>query len=157
MKTNTSTAATLRQPAGLLLATSILLFLAGMPLDAFCTLGTCSEWPSYSLLFLGWIELYIFPKAGYVWLANPAVILAWWYIFKGRKAVATVLSLTGLALCASFLRVPEVLIAELGPPAPLLGYGIGYWLWLASCGAAVLAALLVKPAAGEAAEAPASA
>jgi hypothetical protein len=140
----------LRGPADWLLLASVLLYLAAMPLDSFCTPGTCSEWPSYSLLFLGWIELYIFPRAGYVWLANPALLMAWWYIFQGRKVAAAALSLTGLVLCAAFLLVPKVMIAELEPPAPVLGYGLGYWLWLASTGAAVLGALLTRPGRGAA-------
>jgi hypothetical protein len=146
--TTASIAARLRGPDGWLLAASLLAYLAAMPLDAFCTPGTCSEWPSYSLLFLGWIELYIFPRAGYVWLANPALMMAWWYIFRGRKLAAVALSLTGLVLSASFLAVPKVMIAELEPPAPLLGFGLGYWLWLASAGTALLAALLMRTGAG---------
>lgn len=149
----TTIAARLRGPDGWLLAASILLFLAAMPLESFCTPTSCSEWPSYSLLFLGWLELYIFPRAGYVWLANPALLLAWWYIFKGRKIAAAALSLTALVLAASFLAVSKVMVAELEPPAPLRGYGLGYWLWLASAGTAFLGALLTR--AGQA-ETPAS-
>lgn len=143
----------LREPAGWLLLISIVLYLAAMPLNSFCTPGTCSEWPSYALLFLGWLELYIFPKAGYVWLANPALMLAWLYMYKGRKSVATALSFAALALSVSFLGVSEVLVAELEPPAPLLGYGYGYWLWLASAAAAFLGALLMRARIGESAPA----
>ena len=142
--TTSTIAARLRGPDGWLLMVSVLLFLAAMPLESFCTPDSCSEWPSYSLLFLGWLELYIFPRAGYVWLANPALLMAWWYLFKGRKIAAVALSLTALVLAASFLAVAKVMVAELEPPAPLRGYALGYWLWLASAGAVFLGALLTR-------------
>lgn len=152
-----SMTARLGRPAAWSLAASVLLFLASMPLDSFCIPGTCSEWPSYALLFMGWLNLYAFPSAGYVWLANPALLLAWLFAFTGRKSLAVVLSLAALALSASFLRVPEVLVAEQQPPAPVVGYGAGYWLWLASCAAAFIGAALMRPEPGVRPKMPAAA
>lgn len=134
----------LRQPADWLLFLGILLFVAAMPMNAFCTPDSCSEWPAYALLFMGWLDLYAFPRAGYVWLANPVLLMAWWAMRKDRKTVAVVLSLAALAIGASFLRVPEVLVDELRPPQPVVGVALGYWLWLASCAATFVGALLMR-------------
>lgn len=136
--------AKLRQPADWLLFAAILLFLAAMPMDAFCTPASCSEWPAYALLFMGWLDLYAFPRAGYVWLANPALLTAWWCMRTDRKAVAFSLALTALVLAASFLWVPEVLVEEQRPPQPVVGMALGYWLWLASCAVTFVGALLMR-------------
>lgn len=135
------TASKLRQPADWLLLVAILLFLAAMPLESFCIPGSCSEWRSYALLLMGYLDLYAHPRAGYVWLANPALLAAWWAMRKGRKSAAVALGFAALVLSASFLSVPDVLVDELRPPQPVVGYGLGYWLWLASCAATFLGAL----------------
>jgi len=134
----------LRQPADWLLLLGILLFLAAMPMDAFCVPGSCSEWPGYALLFMGWLDLYAHPRAGYVWLANPALMTAWWMMRKERKGVAVALGFAALALSASFLRVPEVMVDELRPPQPVIGVAVGYWLWLASCAVTFVGALAMR-------------
>lgn len=133
-----------RQPADWLLLLGILLFLAAMPMETFCVPGSCSEWRGYALLFMGWLDLYAHPRAGYVWLANPALLMAWWCMRKERKMVAIVLSLAALVVSASFLNVPEVLIDETRPPQPVVGMALGYWLWLASCAATFVGALLMR-------------
>lgn len=135
----------LRQPADWLLLLGLLLFVVAMPMDAFCTPDSCSEWPSYALLFMGYLDLYAHPRAGYVWLANPALLMAWWCMRKDRKAIAVILGLTALVLAASFLLVPEVLIDEQRPPQPVVGMAFGYWLWLASCAVTFVGALLMRP------------
>ena len=138
------TTAKLRQPADWLLLVAVLLFLAAMPMESFCTPGSCSEWRSYALLFMGWLDLYAHPRAGYVWLANPALLTAWWALRKERKNVAMALGFAALVLSASFLGVPEVLVDEQRPPQPVVGYQLGYWLWLASCAVTFIGALLMR-------------
>lgn len=134
----------LRQPADGLLLLGILLFLVAMPMETFCIPGSCAEWRGYALLFMGWLDLYAHPRAGYVWLANPALFMAWWFMRNERKTVAVALSLAALALCASFLGVPEVLVDEMRPPQPVVGIALGYWLWLASCATTFVGALLMR-------------
>lgn len=135
----------LRQPADWLLLLGLLLFVAAMPMETFCIPGSCSEWRGYALLFMGYLDLYAHPRAGYVWLANPALLMAWWCMRKDKKAMAVVLGLAALVLAASFLRVPEVLVDEQRPPQPVVGLALGYWLWLASCAVTFVGALLMRP------------
>ncbi len=133
-----------RQPAEWLLLIGILLFLSAMPMETFCIPGSCSEWRGYALLLMGYLDLYAHPRAGYVWLANPALLMAWWTMSKGRKNVAMGLAFAALVLSASFLGVPDVLVDEQRPPQSVVGYGLGYWLWLASCAVTFLGALLMR-------------
>ena len=68
------------------------------------------------------------------WLANPGIVATWVLYLCDKKPAAQISAAISLGLTLSFLTVPEVHF--LGPrqlnPVPIVSYGIGYWLWVAS-------------------------
>jgi hypothetical protein len=76
------------------------------------------------------------------WLANPIIGFAWLLYLSDKRRAALISAVTALGLTLSFLRVDELL----GPPTyagvnipdfeevPIMSYGAGYWLWIASAG-----------------------
>jgi len=79
------------------------------------------------LLLIGWMGLlaYVFN-----WLANPALLLAYIFVFKRKYEHATISSLVSVYFAASFLT--RETISAGGDGETITGYGSGYWLWLAS-------------------------
>ena len=81
----------------------------------------------FELLLIGWMGL-----LGYVfnWLANPALLLAYVFVFKRKYEHATISSLVSVYFAASFLT--RETIPNGGDGETITGYGSGYWMWLAS-------------------------
>jgi hypothetical protein len=81
--------------------------------------------------------------AGYAaWIANPIIVTAWLLYVGDKRQAALISAVTALALTLSFLQVKELLGS---PPyrgvnipdfetVPIISYGTGYWLWVASAG-----------------------
>ena len=87
----------------------------------------------HSLLALltGWLALFSSP-AGTAWVANPLLVLSWFFISRNiRKAL--IASILATAASASFLLFGEIISDEAGHTSEIIGYGSGYWLWLISC------------------------
>lgn len=133
-----------KEPAFLVLLASILVYIACLSQDSFCVNGSCSDWPGWGVLMLGWIEGAIHPRAGVSWYANPVLYVAWFFISRADRKKALRFSVAALLLAAWFLLVRNVAVSEQGALSDVTGYALGYWLWLASTGLAVVAALLVK-------------
>lgn len=79
------------------------------------------------------------------WLANPVIAVTWILYLRDARFAALISAVTALGLTLCFLWVKYILGP--GPEGvnvadfemrPIISYGIGYWLWVAS--AAVLAA-----------------
>jgi hypothetical protein len=73
------------------------------------------------------------------WLANPGIAITWILYLRDKQLAALISAIISVGLTLSFLWVQE------GPfgfkqldAVPIISYGIGYWLWVAS--AAILAA-----------------
>lgn len=125
----------------ILLALSVVAYIACLPWDAFCVRGLCDEWPAWTILLSGWLMLGS-PFANFTWLANPVLFASWWFISARETVVSLILSIIALATAASFLLAGDVITNEAGIVRPITGYRIGYWLWLASMALACLAAFL---------------
>ncbi len=65
------------------------------------------------------------------WLANPLLILAWFFALRDRKT-ALVLALAASALSAGFLLFKHVIGNSAESYSEVIGYAAGYWLWVAS-------------------------
>lgn len=88
-----------------------------------------SPWPAgFWCLIFGWYNL---DGSGISWLANPLLILSWFYLFSKTK-VALWLGLVALLFSSSFLFANEVIINEGGGMGKIERLGAGYFLWLAS-------------------------
>jgi len=109
---------------------SVALFVVSLTQISFYT-GAESNQHSYArgfeLLLIGWMGLlaYVFN-----WLANPALLLAYIFVFKRKYENATIASLVSVYFAASFLT--RETISAGGDAEIITGYGTGYWLWLVS-------------------------
>ena len=122
-------------PQSLLIRLSILCFLACLTQDAFYLSGDDpTSWSNgLGLLFFGWM--------GHAsWLANPAVIAAWLFFSFERTKISLALSACALVAALSFLQTETLVVSTRPDNETVVGYGMGYWLWLASICAALLAA-----------------
>lgn len=131
-------------PARVVLIAAIVVYLACMPLDAFCVGGKCSDWQGWGILVFGWMLL-AGSDANIVWVANPALFIAWITILLNQRLAALLFSLGALAIGLAFLWFKNVVTNEGGVISPITGYKAGYWVWLASMGITVLSALLIRP------------
>lgn len=127
----------------LMIAPSIGLFAGCLPLDSFCFEGVCHGWPGWGVLGFGLFGILSAP-AGIAWFANPLLVITWLFLFFELTTPALLSAAAALALSASFLWFDHVGVSEGGNVSRITGYGLGYWLWLASAGCAFGAALIVR-------------
>ena len=95
--------------------------------------------PSWGLLLFGWIGIF---SGTVAWLANPVMFLAWIKFFSGRYRTATLFAAIAAALILSFLLTKTVVSSETPTYSKVVGYGVGYWFWLASAVALLIGSLL---------------
>jgi hypothetical protein len=62
--------------------------------------------------------------------------------YSGRYRAASVMALTSALLVLSFLLTKTVVSSETPTYSKIIGYGLGYWLWLASAVTLLIASLL---------------
>lgn len=112
--------------------TSIVIFLIALALPCFDKANEVGEaWEGLSLLISGCFGFYVC-LTGLTWLANPALFCAWFYLRKKPETALTASSIASL-LALSFLLCTNMINDESGDTySPIIGYRIGYWLWLAS-------------------------
>jgi hypothetical protein len=99
----------------------------------------------WELLILGGLSVFGDGLKFLIWLANPIIAVTWILYLRGLRSAALISAMTALGLTLCFLLVKCVLGP--GPEGvnvadfemrPIISYGMGYWLWVAS--AAVLVA-----------------
>ena len=124
----------------LALLTSISLFCTCLFCDGFYwTSSPDRAYPGWQLLLLGWSAI---PHGGIAWFANPALGLGWTFLASRRPVRSAGLASLGLAFMFSFLLVSEVTSVYASTSSGVTGYGIGYWLWVASAVTLLLASLV---------------
>jgi hypothetical protein len=135
--------------AGLFVFVSFALFVASLTQDGFYIdkADNPRAWSSsFGLLLVGWMAVL---DGVWAWLANPAVAATWLLMCLRRtRRIALGCGLAALGLSLSFLRHPQILSDEGGGHSRITGYGVGYWLWIASITMAVigcLAAIVFSP------------
>jgi hypothetical protein len=99
--------------------------------------------PGWYLLLIGLIGVF----AGYFeWLANPLLLAAWVFSFAGKNKIVLLLGVLASVFMVGFLFRHSMIASEAPTYEKIVGYGAGYWLWLASGGLMIVsgAAGLVK-------------
>lgn len=84
---------------------------------------------AWTLLLLGWIGI---GSGTMAWLANPALLLAWVFSLKKRPAPSLLSAIVALAFMVSLLFQQTVVTSEAPTYSRIIGYGIGFWLWIVS-------------------------
>ena len=118
--------------AGLFVVISFTLFVASLTQDGFYIAGDNPRaWSScFGLLLVGWMAVL---DGVWAWLANPALALTWLLMcIRRTRVIALGFGFAALGLALSFLRHPQILSDEGGGHSRITGYGVGYWLWIAS-------------------------
>ena len=115
----------------LVLIGSVLLFLASLTQDGYYLAGDNPEsWSaSWLLLLIGWMGLYV---GVFAWLANPLLVLSWMLCLRGKHGAALIVSTAAVLFALSFLLHSTIVADEAPTYKAVTGYGVGYWLWLAS-------------------------
>jgi hypothetical protein len=110
---------------------SIALFVVCLTQDGFYIEGPNPRaWASgFYLFLLGWLGLL---SGTIAWFANPLLISAWVLFWLRRYWIALALGVAALFCALSFLNVDTVVVSEAPTFAKVTGYGLGYWLWIAS-------------------------
>jgi hypothetical protein len=124
----------------LVLIISISLFVLSLCFTAYYTKNASPL--GLTPLVCGWYALALV-GSGICWMANPILMFAWILIFK-QKRLAWLFALLSFLAAASFLGFDTVLVNEAGTHEPIEMFGPGYWLWLASCFAATVGALVLR-------------
>ena len=118
-------------PRTLVLVGSVLLFLASLTQDAYYLAGDDPESSSASwlLLLVGWMGLFY---GVFAWVANPLLVLSWILCLMGELRAASIVSAAAVLFALSFLLHSTIVASEAPTYKAVTGYGVGYWLWLAS-------------------------
>ena len=110
------------------LLSSMGLLAVSLTQPCYCTTATCSD--SIIVFLLGWAAIFSGPE-GIIWLANPLLFFAWFFLKKNIK-VSMFLSLLAFILSLSFLMLGTILDNEAGHSNAIQSYKAGYWLWASS-------------------------
>lgn len=131
--------------SSVLLLCSVVLFLLSLLFDCVYLEGEKPLTPGWSLLMTGWLGIIY----GYItWLANPLVFVGWIVLLKKDFELALLLSIGAVLIMLSFLFYKSIITSEYPAYSRIVGYGIGYWLWVSSAGCLVAASvcgLLKRP------------
>ena|SRR3970282_1467810 len=122
-----------------ILFSSIVIFIISLTQECFCTFKGCAD--SIIVLVFGFFGI-LSGGVGLSWFANP-LIIASWILIKNNK-ISTILSIIAFVLSFSFLFFKEIMTDESGNLREILGYKLGYWLWLLSIFITLLGNLTVK-------------
>ena len=115
----------------LVLIGSVLVFLASLTQDAYYLAGDNPDaWAtSWGVLLVGWMGIFY---GVFAWLANPLLLLSWILCLRGELRAALIISAAAVLFALSFLLHSTIVASEAPTYRAVTGYGVGYWLWLAS-------------------------
>ncbi len=122
-------------------ACSIFLFLICLSQKAYYLSGNHPPVDSLYLLLIGVFGLL---DGIFAWYANPILFLSYLFFYIKRFNWAIILGAVALLLMASFFLCKTMLVSENGARAAIVGYGLGFWLWIGSSAVAIVAGSIGK-------------
>lgn len=88
------------------------------------------SWEGAALLLSGCFGFFLSVTTA-TWLANPALLFSWIFVNK-KPRQSLLLSIIAAITAALFLCCKIIITDEAGGTSVIVGYRIGYWLWLLS-------------------------
>lgn len=122
---------------------SIFLYLIALTQKTYCTPGNCEYFSGLLNLIFGWIGVFMLHVPAFTWLANPILLISWFF-FKRKPKISFILSSVAFILMLSFLLCDEIIDNEGGTRGKIICYGLGYWLWVLSSFMMILGNLLIN-------------
>ena len=113
------------------LAASVVLFMAALTQECYCTNNGCGGRWSGLAIFISGVFAFMTCAAGFTWFANPLLLASSILLFIKPK-IALYTSLAATAIAFSFLLFPTIIQDEAGNFSKITGYRAGYWLWCSS-------------------------
>ena len=121
-----------------ILALSVILFLASLIFKTYCINGECRGRGFLNFL-IGWLGVFHL-NGSKAWLANPFLIISWFFFFQKPKT-ALILSVIAFLFAVSFYFQQTIVYNEAGMAGKITGYKAGYWLWVSSICVMILGSL----------------
>lgn len=143
-RTVTEPAATHNRPYSIIVGISIALFAVSLAGDGFYL---AQDNPrdlarGYLIFLMGWTGMFV---GVFYWFANPPLLASWlMFSYERTRAFAVVPALVALGVALSFLWCREFPIGTSGDYTRITGYGLGYWLWIASIATMAVSTLAVS-------------
>jgi hypothetical protein len=97
--------------------------------------GNQMAYPGWPLLLFGWVEtlgVLSGKVSGAGWLANPLFVLGTLRVLLDYKKGATAVMLAAAVISLASFLLNEVYLDEAGNTAKVVGYRLGFWLWMAA-------------------------
>ena len=110
------------------LVTSVGLFILSLSQQCYCTTSHCAY--SIAVLFSGSFGFFLC-LANLTWLANPLLLVSWKTINR-NPLLSLITSLLATIISFSFLLFTNIMDNEGGFYSKIIGYKLGYWLWVSS-------------------------
>ena len=122
------------------LVLSLLLFAVSLTQAGFYSGDSRTVWgPGWYLFLIGPFGMM---DLEFTWFANPLLITAWAGLFLRAKKLSLVSGALCSAMMLGFLLRKKILVDEGGGHALIVGYGVGYWMWILSAFFALLSGVL---------------
>ena len=106
---------------------SVVIFIISLTQTAVFTKG--SEMNAFVCFLLGWADM----AESKAWLANPLLIISWFFKLIKQIKISIVFSLMASCLTLIYLSADTIVLNEGGSRSPITSLGLGYYLWVASC------------------------
>ncbi|SHL61705.1 hypothetical protein SAMN05444360_10370 [Chryseobacterium carnipullorum] len=123
----------------IILIISIVIFMISLILPAVFT-KKGSEVYGLTLFLFGWTDL---TGDGTSWLANPILLFSWVFLLVKQPKIAAFLGLLSVAVALYYVTETEIIVDEAGHKYPITGFGLGYYVWIASCVTMFIGSLLL--------------
>lgn len=108
---------------------------------------TTSGYPGWTLLFFGWLGLFSIldgDPSALGWLANPLFLVGTVAILFGQRMMSIVAMGAALAFALMSFLLQKILVDEAGNTAAVVGYDVGFWIWMSSIGVNFFIAVLIQ-------------
>ncbi|MBB6371739.1 hypothetical protein [Chryseobacterium shigense] len=118
---------------------SIVVFLISLMFPAVFTQKGGEVYGSVCFLW-GWTDLY---GDGISWITNPILFFSWIFLLARQPKIAAFLGFLSLGAALYYLTETEIIVNEPGHKFIIASYGLGYYLWIASCVTMFIGSLLL--------------